>query len=115
MTVWLLVQGEYAMRGVTGVFDSPGRAMAHVGGKWTRTIWTSYPNRPRRDKVTHRQTWDNGKGDSIYAEEIYAEGPTHETDKTILQALRPSGDYWDYLPISAEQADDILEGSSDQG
>ncbi len=106
MRVWIAETGEYEQRGVAGVYDSPERAMADIGGKnWRRTIWSGEGLGGLR-----WESWDNDGGDSITSSAVVGEGQIRSADETVVQeidALDPRG-RWLYTPISSEEADALV-------
>ena len=107
MKVWIAEAGDYEQRGVVGLYDSPERAMADIGGKnWRRTIWSGEGLRSSR-----WESWDNNKGASITPSDVVSEGRTRAADETVVQevdALDPRGNRWAYTPISGEEADALV-------
>lgn len=110
--LYLAERGCYEQRNVVGVFDSAERAMAALpGGKWTRTVWTNFPDYPDLSRVHHWQDWSNGldweDACRVTSVEVTDTGPTRTVDEVLEQRLNASGG-WDYIPISAAQADSMI-------
>lgn len=115
--VWLLEQGEYEQRGVVGVFDSAERAMGAVeGANWTRTVWTDFDKHhttpdgrigePDFETISHWTSWEDENSDAVITPfEVNDQGPLHPVDRIVEQRYRGSTRGWDYVGITAAEAD----------
>ena len=112
--VYVLESGEYSQRGIAGIYDTLERAMASEPGRWTRTVWQWRPH-------WHEQWSLEDSSCEITAYEVMADGPTAERPLTATvqrfeaPPWRARHQGWDYIEVSAAEADAIIEGQSDPG
>jgi len=118
--VWVLEEGEYENRGISGVYDSAERAMGAVeGARWTRTVWTEFDEHyttpdgkigePDFASISHYDGWDDENGTArITPYEVSSSGPLHPVDRIVEQRYRDRG--WDYIDVTAAEADRLVGG-----
>ena len=109
MKVYFVEMGCYENRGVNGIYATVELAMAASPGmKWSRTIFTAFPNWPDVSVITHWEEWSNDLDWDDYccirAIELVEDGPRRQADITEVQELNKQGG-WDYRAISDEEAD----------
>lgn len=105
MKVWVAVAGCYSQQYVAGVFDSPERAIAAFGGKWTREVHGT-PKRGYGEWYSNNKDWDN----AVRLEEfdLCDEGPTLAVHRILLQARNGRS-----RTVTAEEADAAMRGEAE--
>ena len=111
MKIYIAETGCYENKGFAGAFDTVERAMAALPGKkWERTLWLQISN-----NWSYYQRWQNDldwdEAATITECEIVTEGDERPVDEIIQQRYRESDGNWDYVPISEEEASQLLDPS----
>lgn len=102
MKVYVLETGCYENRYVSGIYDSPERAMAAADGKWTKTTWNI--GVPKSGEEWHdrpRVSWDNDldwdSAASVSEFDLEEDGPLLTDYRVREQRYRASDGGWDYV------------------